>query len=112
MLSRLLDCELRNKNISGIKAISNGPPITHVMYANDIILFSKANAKDARCLVNVLDKYCIWSGQCVNKGKSGVFFSKHTQPQHQRTIKNIIQFKSLKKDTIYLGAPLPLESPI
>ena len=58
VLSRLLDQELRSRNIYGIKASPNGPAITHVMYADDIVLFSKASPKDAHNIVNVLDKYC------------------------------------------------------
>ena len=46
VLSRLLDHEVRTKNISGIKASSRGSTITHVMYADDTILFSKATSKD------------------------------------------------------------------
>ncbi|KAL0000485.1 hypothetical protein SO802_014266 [Lithocarpus litseifolius] len=108
VLSRLLEKELVNKNFSGIKASQRGPTITHVMYADDIVLFSKAGIKDAHCLVRVLNKYCRWSGQKINFNKSGVFFSRHTQLQHRRSIKSILNIKNLKKDAVYLGAPLLL----
>lgn len=36
----MLDKELRNDNISGAKPRIRGPAITHVMYADDIVLFS------------------------------------------------------------------------
>ena len=78
ILSRMLDHELRQKSISGIRTGRSGPIITHVMYANDIILFSKASKKDATSIARTLDKYCLWSGQQVNKEKSGILFSKHT----------------------------------
>ena len=76
------------------------------MYANDIVLFSKATRRDAATLMKTLDKYCKWSGQAINMGKSRVYFSKHTQGQTRRTVKSILQMKNLKKDAIYLGAPL------
>ena len=106
ILSRLIDHELKLKNINGIKTSISGPTITHVMYANDIVIFSKASRRDAACLVRTLDKYCKWSGQSINMKKSGVFFSKHTQSQTKRSVKNILQVKSLKKDVVYLGAPM------
>ncbi|KAK9990720.1 hypothetical protein SO802_025705 [Lithocarpus litseifolius] len=81
ILSRLIDHELKLKNINGIKTSISGPTITHVMYVDDIVLFLKASRKDAACLVRTLDKYCRWSGQYINMKKSGVFFSKHTQSQ-------------------------------
>ena len=106
ILSRMLEHERRNKNLNGIKTRSNGPNISHLMYVDNIIMFSKATVRDAHCLINVLEKYCSWFGQSINKHKSGVFFSKHTQLQHHRTIKRILQIKNLKRDAIYLGAPL------
>ena len=90
VLSRLIEHDLRLKNIAGIKSSINGPTISHVMYADDIILFTKASRKDAESLVKTLEKYCRWSGQAINRSKSGVFFSKHTQSNAQRSIKGIL----------------------
>lgn len=79
VLSRLLNYELRLKNIGGIRTSIPGPTITHVMYADDVVLLTKATRRDASNLVRVLEKYCNWLGQAINKNKSGVFYSKHTQ---------------------------------
>ena len=106
VLSRMLDHELRLKKISGIKTSISGPTITHVMYANDIVLFSKASGKDAASLNRVLEKYCSWSGQALNRNKSRVFFSRHTHSHTRRSVKNILHIKKLKKDAVYLGAPM------
>ena len=58
VLSRLLDREFHLKKISGVKANLNGPAITHVKYADDIVLFSKATRMPS---MNVLT--CTASGQ-------------------------------------------------
>ena len=102
----MLDRELSLGNISGAKASVRGPALTHVMYADDIVLFSKATRKDAETLASCLEKYYEWSGQSLNKTKSGIFFSKHTTANCKRSIKHLLQMKSLKKDAVYLGAPL------
>lgn len=78
----------------------------HIMYVDDIVLFSKAARRHALTIVECIDKYCKWSGQCLNREKSGVFFSKHTPHQSQRAIKHILEMKKLKQDAVYLGAPL------
>ena len=106
VLSRLLDREFHLKKISGVKANLNGPAITHVMYADDIVLFSKATRKDAKRLALCLEKYCKWSGQAINRGKSSILFSKHTGPNCRKVIKQHIHMKSLKKDSVYFGSPL------
>ena len=94
------------KNISGVKASIGSTPITHVMYADDIILFSKACRREANATNECLEKYCRWSGQMLNRAKSGIIFSKLTHQQTRRGIKYILQMKSLKTDSVYLGAPL------
>lgn len=74
VLSRLLDNELRCKNIDEIKTNISGSTITHVMYAVDIVLFSKTSKKNATNLVNILDKYCKWSGQCQQQQVKCILF--------------------------------------
>ena len=106
MLSRLIEHEPRLKNVTGIKTSISGPTISHDMYADDVVLFSKASRKDAESLVRTLEKYCRWSGQAINRSKSGVFFSKHTQSQTRRSIKGILQVRNLKKEAVYLEAPM------
>ena len=106
VLSRLIEHELKLRNVAGIKTSISGPTISHVMYADDVVLFSKAFSKDAESLVKSLEKYCRWSGQSINRNKSGVYFSKHTHSHAWRSIKSILQVKSLKKEAIYLGAPM------
>ncbi|KAL0006983.1 hypothetical protein SO802_008485 [Lithocarpus litseifolius] len=106
VLSRLIEHELKLRNVTGIKTSISGPTISHVMYADDVILFSKASKKDAESLVRTVEKYCRWSGQAINKSNSGVFFSKHTQSQTRRSIKGILQVKNLKKEAVYLRAPM------
>lgn len=59
ILLRLLDQEFRQKSISSIKTSKRGLIITHVMYADDIVLFSKATKKDATSISWILEKYCL-----------------------------------------------------
>ena len=94
------------KNISGVKASIGSTPNTHVMYADDIVLFLKACRREANAINDFLEKHCRWSGQMLNRAKSGIIFSKLTHQQTRRGIKHILQMKSLKTDSVYLGAPL------
>ena len=94
------------KNISGVKASIGSTPITHVMYVDDIVLFSKACRREANAINDCLEKYCRWSRQLLNRAKSGIIFSKLTHQQTHRGIEHILQMKSLKIDSVYLGAPL------
>ena len=74
-----LEKEFRHHNIIGVKASVKGPAITHVIYADDVVLFSKACRKEAATINQCLETYCSWLCQTLNRSKSGVFFSNHCQ---------------------------------
>ncbi|PKU64921.1 putative mitochondrial protein [Dendrobium catenatum] len=63
MCSQLLMEEFENigKNI-GIKVNPNGPIISHLMYADDIMIFSRANKNCMKKVDNILKNYCSWTG--------------------------------------------------
>lgn len=102
----MLEHEIASKNIKRVKASIGGPEICHVMYADDIVLFSKATRRDAAKINDCIEKYCNWSKQKLNINNYGFFFSKYTHNQPRRFIKQVLQMKGLKQDSIYLGAPL------
>ncbi len=106
VLYRLIDRELMNGNFSGIKMNRGGPEISHVMYTDDIMLFSKASSKEVKALNGCLEKYCNWLGQLINQNKSRLIFSKVVPKEKQRVLKRLLQMKTLSKDASYLGAPL------
>lgn len=59
-----------NKDIQGIKVGGNGCSFTHLVFADDSLLFFK---KDNRSLLNIqhiLNWYCTLSGQRINLSKS------------------------------------------
>lgn len=106
ILSKLLKKEFVLKNIDGVKVSARALPITHVMYVDDIILFSKATKNNAVAFVKCIQKYYSWSGQSLNNSKSGVFFFKYSAHQNQRAVKHILKMKNLKKDASIWVPPL------
>ena len=83
-----------------------GPAFTHVMYADDIFLFARANGREVKILDECIEKYCQWSGQLINRSKSGLIFSKLVQGNKKRLIKQLLNMKSIPQNSTYLGAPL------
>lgn len=100
------DKELNVGNISSAKTSSRGPALTHVIYADDIVLFSKATRNNAERLALCLEKYYKCLGQAINRDKSSIFFLKHTSPNCRKAIKQHLHMTSFKKESLYLGAPL------
>ena len=106
ILSRLIDREQAAGTVSGVKMNTGGPAFTNVMFADDIMLFSKAFNRDVFALNNCLEKYCSWSGQLINRSKSGIIFSKMVQLNKKMRLKNELQMKKVPDNAYYLGAPL------
>uniref|UniRef100_A0A2N9I5P8 Reverse transcriptase domain-containing protein n=1 Tax=Fagus sylvatica TaxID=28930 RepID=A0A2N9I5P8_FAGSY len=106
VLSRLIDKEFAAGVISGVSMNRNGPAFMNVMYADDIMLFTKASNREVQALDACLEKYCQWSGRLVNREKSGLIFSKLVTRERKKAIKLELNMKSIHQNAIYLGAPL------
>jgi hypothetical protein len=106
ILARLIDRDQAAGSISGVKMGRGGPNFTNVMFADDIMLFSKASNRDVNALNNCLVKYCTWSGQLINRSKFGIHFTKMVSLNQKIRLKNDLQMKKIPENASYLGAPL------
>ena len=71
----------------GIRVGIHAPWISHLLFADDSMIFMQANKRSADRLACILDTYHRGLGQLVNRQKSAVFFSTNTGPE----IKQIVQ---------------------
>ena len=61
--------------IKGVKVGKNGGTFTHLLFANDSLLFFKKDNKSLRNLQRMLDWYCSLSGRSINLSKFDLYFS-------------------------------------
>ena len=85
---------------------TNGLAFTHVMYADDLILFAKASNREVKVLDDCLEKYCSWSSQLVNRDKLGLIFSKQVASDQKKAIKGELNMKAIDQHATYLRTPL------
>ncbi|KAF7821258.1 reverse transcriptase [Senna tora] len=74
------------KEIVGIRFARRGPMISHLMYADDTILFFKADDINCRAIKYALSIYSNLAGQHLNKDKSFLVFSPNTSSHVKRYI--------------------------
>ncbi|KAG8372343.1 hypothetical protein BUALT_Bualt12G0056200 [Buddleja alternifolia] len=91
--------------INGVKVSRLTPKITHLMYADDLVVYCETNIFNAEAVVNCLDMFESWSGLSVNKQKSSIHFSHNVAPFVKLYIKDILAMKECDHKNKHLGLP-------
>ncbi|KAH7533562.1 hypothetical protein FEM48_Zijuj04G0144400 [Ziziphus jujuba var. spinosa] len=105
IFTRLME---KNSNIQGIKICKEAPAISHLLYADDILVACRANDQNVKGIQEVLRLYSRWSGQEPNSEKSQILFSRNIPARTKALIKEKLGFKDLKAGSMYLGNSLLL----
>ena len=77
--------------------------ISHLFFANDLVLLMRARTKEALELQRILQVYEGCSGQCVNHEKSAVMFSKNCSEQTKGNVKGALGIDSEACNDKYSG---------
>lgn len=72
VLLKLLNHRLERKDLSGMKVRRDCPVLSHLMFADDVLLFLKADVSQCHIVLKILDIYGKTSGQSINFAKSGI----------------------------------------
>ena len=92
-------------HIRGVSICKKGPRLTHLFFADDSLVFCRANLAECQKVQNLLDIYEKASGQQLNQNKTGLFFSKSTPPFMLNLIKEFLGVQESKHHEKYLGLP-------
>lgn len=81
-------------------------PISHLLFVDDLIIFSSANIREAHAIGELLDRYEAWSGQWAKRAKSALFCSQNTHLKVVVNLGNALHVKKMSLNNKYLGLPL------
>jgi hypothetical protein len=93
-------------NLHGIRIARCSLMVSHLLFADDLIIFSRANISKARVIQDCLSTYSRWFGQKINYSKSAIFFSKNYKPSIRGSIKSMLDLPHLSAKAKYLGIAL------
>ena len=103
--SALINDAARNNQLHGISICRGAPKVSHLFFADDSLLFCKANGNECNKLKEILDLYESASGQKINTDKSSIFFSPNTSQELKDEVLSILGPMQDSSHTKYLGLP-------
>lgn len=95
----------------GLKAGRRCLVISHLMYADDLLLKGNAIRNQMECLNNFPTLFCQRSGQRISTEKSRILFSKNTLTSIKMELMNLFGFKETNDLGKYIGVPLTGKTP-
>nr|XP_023896544.1 uncharacterized protein LOC112008446 [Quercus suber] len=105
-VSTLIEEKCNMKTWQPVKASQSGFEFSHLLFANDLIFFAKADWVNCFAIRDVLYEFCELSGQSVSEAKSRVYFSPNVDRDTRESPCDILGFTSTPFLGKYLGFPL------
>lgn len=91
-------------SLKGIKVARHALPINHLIYADDIMLFTKADLGSIQHFKEIFYAFGKLSGLCINPVKSEITFNPNTPNRFKKMMTQVAKFKNVDKFQKYLGS--------
>ncbi|CAN1848719.1 LINE-1 reverse transcriptase homolog, partial [Linum perenne] len=104
-LSRLIQKGVSTGTLKRLKLNKRCPTLTHILFADDTILFGDASVSEADEILKTMREYEHRTAQEINIQKSTVIFSRNTPPTLQSIIRRRLGFENDPTFGKYLGVP-------
>jgi len=106
LTNSLLKESMKVKSGVGIKLCNQVERIPGLLFADDCLLFCKADTTTCWQVKRVLDDFCVLSGQLVNYQKSSLTFSRSATLHHRQLVAGIFSINHSDSLGKYLRCPV------
>ena len=105
VLSGLIASYQDHGKIHGITIARNAPPISHLFFVDDSMVFCRANKNEAKHLMDIFAEYQRISGQKINLNKSEMVFSPNIVQSFKNEFQTYMPIKVIENISKYLCLP-------
>ncbi|XP_058771248.1 uncharacterized protein LOC131644704 [Vicia villosa] len=110
-LSHLISQEVNEGRWKTVRAGRNGQVISHLMFADDLLLFGEVIEPQIRCIMRTLEVFCKASGQQMSNEETSILFSPNSSRRSKEDILRISGFRETTALGKYLGVPFTGKAP-
>lgn len=83
-----------------------GVPLTHLFFADDLVLFGRVDVDTCTTITLVLEEFCGLSGQKINFNKSRFFYSSNVSEDSKMALSNVLNIAPTTNLGFYFGCPI------
>ena len=105
-LGQLIEEECSAKSWQSVRASKSRLDFSHLFFADDLVLFAKADNENCAVIREVLDNFCSRSAQSMSGAKSRVYFSLNVDKDKREELCDILGFQSTPNLGKYIGIPI------
>ena len=96
---------IERQAIHGIKISPRALTISHLFFADDSIIFTRATVEEGKEILEILKAYEQASGQRINYDKSELSFSQNVLSSRIYLLEEVLAVKAVERHDRYLGLP-------
>jgi hypothetical protein len=106
-LSKIISKKVETHALQELRICRGAPGVSHLLFADDTLLFFKANAAQASVIKEVINIYERGTGQLLNPGKCSIMFNEKGNSGCQEQVRDILGVEKTSFEPKYLGLPTP-----
>ena len=85
----------RGKHLTGMKVARACPSISHLLFADDSLFFSKAQKEECQTILRILKEYEVVSVQLINFDNSSIQFGHKIEESARHELRDILGIQNL-----------------
>jgi hypothetical protein len=106
-LAAILRQKVQVKEVTPVRVCPRAPGISHLLFADDTLLFFRAMAQEANNVKEALAAYAHATGQLINPSKCSILFGEQCPVHIHEEVKEVLEVQNHSFEERYLGLPTP-----